>query len=571
MAYIQKDRKKNRKQELVSIPIDVNMLDSIIQYTMSDNSIVNKKSLMNLRILLSSMDMDEFVDDYQKRIRIQMAQKILEGQLDHNIFKDAMLKDFCIKELSTMSGDIKTLFDSGYYDEPLSNDEVAFVNNFVEQNLSYTYLFKHASDLESALQQLKLSDAYSLKKVNGIFEKVVEHLHKDLKSAKAMSKFSAMDFSVGGSNADAVVRSTIDELNKPNNHMKMGIKQLNDMLDGGLENGRTYLFFGLPKGFKSGTLLNVGIWACKYNKKIETKDKTKKPCVLYVTQENSIRETLQRIFVYSTGKSIKDYNEKEALKIIREEIIGSNDVDLFIKYRPNKTISTSDLDTMCDDLELEGFEVVTLIQDYTKRIRSSNYNPDIRLELGNVVDDFTVIAKNRNIPVISAGQLNREAYRILENSLAKKRTNIGKELNASHVGESALMIENTDYGIIVHKEEDITTGEEFLTFKLIASRAKKPKVTYFAHPFENGLRLQEDVELAKSLSIERIGDNLKDFDPNKARENIFNNNNKGNGNGNSANIANSVPMPFGNSVEGLNMGGNVNLNPTESGDALEGI
>jgi len=157
-----------------------------------------------------------------------------------------------------------------------------------------------------------------------------------------------------------------------------------------VENGRVYLFFGLPKGFKSGTLLNIGIWACKYNKDIQTKDPTKKPCVLYVTQENSIRETLQRIFVYSTGKSIAEYDEQEALRIIREEIIGDSPVDLFIKYRPNKTISTTDLDSMCDDLELEGYEVITLIQDYTKRIRSANYNPDIRLELGNVVDDFTV-------------------------------------------------------------------------------------------------------------------------------------------------------------------------------------
>ena len=131
-------------------------------------------------------------------------------------------------------------------------------------------------------------------------------------------------------------------------------------------------------------------------------------------------------------------------------------------------------------------------------------------------------------------------------------------MNASHVGESALMIENTDYGIIINREEDITTKEDFLTFKLIASRAKQPKVTYFAHPFENGLRLEEDVMLTKSLSIERIGDNLKDFDPNNARKNIFGN--KGNNDGTKGELPHN----------GLNFGNEINL-PADFGDGLDNL
>jgi DnaB-like helicase C terminal domain len=552
--FEKKDKAKGKhKLEVVELSINVEMLDSLVQYSMSDNQLINKKALLNLRKLVDALDMTEYKDDFARNLRVELIKKVLQGQLDNNIYKAVMLQDFCLKELSQYANDLKPLFDSGYFDEPLSNDEVMFVNDFVEQNLQYSYLHKHAGDLESALQQLKLSDAYNLKRMNSLFEGLVDKLYKDIKSAKSISQYAAMDFSINGNNADTVVRSTIEELRKPNNHMKMGLKQLNNMLDGGLENGRVYLIFGLPKGFKSGTLLNLAIWVCKYNKKVDTKDKTKKPCVLYVTQENSIRETLQRIFVYSTGKSIKDYDEKEALRIIRDEIIGDSPIDLFIKYRPNKTISTHDLNDMCDDLELEGYEVVTLVQDYTKRIRSANYNPDIRLELGNVVDDFTVIAKTRNIPLVSAGQLNREAYRILENALQRGRTNIGKDLNASHVGESALMIENTDYGIIINKEEDLTTKEEFLTFKLIASRAKKPTVTYFAHPFENGLRLQEDLLLSKSVSIDRIGDNLKDFDPNKVRQNnapIFGNPEGG-------------EQPQQQAPSFLNLASQSNINPSE--------
>lgn len=533
--YFKKKSGKKKDIEVVELPINIEMFDSIIQYTLSDNPLITKKSLINLRKLINFIDIRSYSEDFSRMLRIELLKKILEGELDQNIYRDALLKEYCIKELPHYSKDLLELFESGYFDEPLSNDDITFINKFVEENLTYIHLRRHSPDLEMALQQLRASDSSNLRSINNTLERIVGELNKDIKSAKAVNQYAAMDFNINGNTADSVVRATIEEYKKPNNHLKLGIKNLNKMLDGGVENGRVYLIFGLPKGFKSGTLLNIAIWICKYNREIVTKDKTKKPCVLYVTQENSIRETLQRIFVHSTGSNIENYTEEEALRIIREEVIGVDEngeapIDLFIKYRPNKSISTSDLDTMCDDLELEGYEVVCLIQDYTKRIRSSSYNPsDLRLELGSVVDDFTVIAKTRNIPVISAGQLNREAYRILETSLEKGKSNIGKNLNASHIGESALMQENTDYGVIVNKEE--FEGVEYLTFKLIASRAKKPSITYFAHPFEkdNGLRLMDDIHLAKSLSEDKIGgDKFKEFNPNKARENkgsFFNNNN----------------------------------------------
>ena len=83
-----------------------------------------------------------------------------------------------------------------------------------------------------------------------------------------------------------------------------------------------------------------------------------------------------------------------------------------------------------------------------------------------------------------------------------------------------MLIENADYAFIINKEEDDINDQEFLSFKLIASRVKTPKVTYFAQKFENGMKLEEDINLSKSLSYDAIGDNLKDFNPNAFRSKI---------------------------------------------------
>jgi hypothetical protein len=277
---------------------------------------------------------------------------------------------------------------------------------------------------------------------------------------------------------------------------------------------------------KSGLLLNIALWGKKYNKNVTTKDPTKKPCVLYLSMENSIDETIERLWSHYVGEEveIRDYSSKEALEMLSKAGFNNDGISLVIKYRPNRSINTADLDAMIDDLAMEGYEVVMLVQDYIKRIRSINSHPDLRLELGAVVDEFAVIAKDRGIPIVTASQLNREAFRIVENAEGKK-SNLAKQLGASQAGESMLMIENADFAFIQAREYKQSTEKTYLTLKRIAGRGKDTSFNYFAHPFINGMKLDEDEGSLKTLSILDLGDDLANFDPSS---NVFSNNNSNN-------------------------------------------
>lgn len=523
MAYTSKKKYNSKNKGKVKIFLSLNVLDQLILYSMSSNSLVTKKSLINLKRLIDIMDEEIYNEDVTLMGKFIFLREILILQIDKKIVNYQLVKEH-METFESPYLDSEAIEDTFYMieaTEDMSNEEVEYLAEIVQDRLLYSHFFKEADNLESALNELRTTQG-SFRGVNERLEEVISTVYKAMKSSKVTNKFAAEDFALGSEDAEHSFEEAIEELNKPSNHIKMGSKWLNDMFGGGLENGRCYLFFGLPKSFKSGILLNIALWACKYNK-YETKDPTKVPGVVYLTQENSKRETIARIFTHCTGEDIKHYSYSEAVSIVRKEIKERYGVELIIKYRPHKSISTQDLAPMIDEMaELEGIECVLLVQDYTKRIRSSINESDIRLELGEVVNDFCVLAKEKNIPVVSAGQLNREGYRILENSIASNRSNIAKNLNASHVGESALMIENTDYGVIVNPEKVESLGEKYLTFKMIASRANEAERSYFAHPFENGMRLIEDVELAESVAIESIGDNLTDFNPNNARENIMN-------------------------------------------------
>ena len=78
--------------------------------------------------------------------------------------------------------------------------------------------------------------------------------------------------------------------------------------------------------------------------------------------------------------------ERLIVRKLREEgeLVLNDDspIDIVIKYKANKSVDTSYLYTLVDDLEDDGYEVICLVQDHVKRIRSIYNSPDLRIELG---------------------------------------------------------------------------------------------------------------------------------------------------------------------------------------------
>jgi replicative DNA helicase len=337
-----------------------------------------------------------------------------------------------------------------------------------------------------------------------------------------MNRHASHDFSTTASSLNAVFTSSLVDLKKPSNIIKTGIQDLNEMLNGGFQSARVYLVLGDTGGWKSGFLLNCVKWAVEHNK-IKSNDPTCRPCVLYVTQENDVNETNERIWsIIKNDTDPGDLKMVENSQLVMERFGESDWINddpermvAFFKYRPSRSINTADIDHMIDDIKLEGYEVRMVVHDYVKRIMPVEYTGDIRIDLGTVVDEFSTIAKNRNIPFVTASQINREGTKKIEAALEAKKNNIGQKLGISDTGESKLMIENADYVFINYIEFQASTKTWYLTMKRVKSRGrKKSGLEYIAHPFvkDNGMLLIEDINLAAKLSLGSLGDGLS-IDP----------------------------------------------------------
>ena len=55
----------------------------------------------------------------------------------------------------------------------------------------------------------------------------------------------------------------------------------------------------------------------KYNKRYRTKDPTKRPCIVLLTMENKIKETVNRLFnIVAAGDSFKRHSPNEIIDIL---------------------------------------------------------------------------------------------------------------------------------------------------------------------------------------------------------------------------------------------------------------
>lgn len=207
-------------------------------------------------------------------------------------------------------------------------------------------------------------------------------------------------------------------------------------------------------------------------------------------------------------------------------VTAENNINIIIKYAKTKTKTTQDLYYVIDDLEDQGYEIIALIHDYIKRLKSTEGHTEVRHELGAIVDELKALAIEKHIPVISATQLNKESARIIDEGVQCNKTDLARLLGRSQIGESWSMIENSDYVILINREVQKSTNTRFLTFKLVKGRGEESDTTYFNQPFDEGntMRLIQDEGLAERAAISSLAsDLLPDFDAvkmaNREREN----------------------------------------------------
>lgn len=479
-----------KKGKKIPLNFDLASLDLLCNFVISENRNVRRLQYINLRNLIEMLDMEKYISDQERYKRILFIKKGLEARLERNLQDQLMILKYINGGfLDNDIIDISTFKD-------MSNSEIDWINETIASAIKYSFIYERQDQMIELWQRFKSADYKNISEISSEIEAATAELNTLFRKAK-VEKTNDRIFSLNPDVMESVLTDSYQEVTSKYRKLLTGMQGFNQLIGGGFENTRCYLLLGLTGVGKSMTLVNLLYQMKKYNKGYKTKDPTKRPCIVYLTLENTVTETIQRLFQICTGEEFSAQNSpQEAMNKMMSEgelyLTDESPIDIIIKFKPNKSEDTSYLYTLVEDLEDEGYEVIALLQDHAKRMRATDKTQDIRLELGEVINEFKTFAMLKDIPVITNSHLNREGARVIEANSGKSKADLTRMLGKSNIGESLLMLDNVDYACIINYEYD-SQGQKYMVFKEIKTRVRTFR-DYIAQPFDlnNEIKLVED-------------------------------------------------------------------------------
>lgn len=481
-------RSQRREETGFKMNLDNSTLDVMCRMMVTDSQHVRRGSLIHLQQLLDINDDPGAEGDSVKQRKLAFIHRGLDARLNYGLTDPDMI-------LHHIAGGLVDDTEGVEYRDPLDADELEWLNQMISEALNLYHLDKHVDRMMDVCSRYKATEFGSKGAIAKEFVESVSQAQNAIRQTRHEDVNDEM-FDLSEGSFETYVGELYDDLTSPRSKLKTGMQGMNELLSGGFENGRVYVYFGLQGEGKSMMLLNLARQIKMYNRGYKCKDPTKKPCVVLLTMENSAKETTKRLFSISTNvKKITDVSKDAAIHLFRDDMAldPTNPINIFIKFKPSNSEDTSYLYTLYDDLYDMGYEPICFIQDYLGRIRSTEYNTELRIEFGKVVDEFKVFAEDKDIPFISAGQLNRDATKHVDEGRKQSKADLVRLMGRSNIGESMLILNNVD-GAFLLAPEVTRNGDRYMGVQCIKHRYDPPEVEFVYIPYHEGntIKLSED-------------------------------------------------------------------------------
>ena len=510
MKYNSRGHTVNKSNIKLNMNFNISTLEIMASYSVSENRNIRRSQLMQMRNLFAMLDENLYIVDHNKNRYFNFIIKALEGRLEKNI------KDLDILDKFINGGFIED--DSENSEEQihisqlkvLSNPEVEWVSSTISESLKYSYINNDMNELYELLVKFRASDYSSRGEIVRLIEDEIVKVNNLFRKAKS-EQSQEVTFSLKDGIFEDSMREIHENVTNPSCRLYTGMQGFNELIGGAFETTRVYMLLGLAGAGKSFSLLNIAKQLKTNNKHYRPKDPTKIPVIVYLTMENTVQETVARLFEITTGQDMRKVDTETAIKMFKKDgemyIADDNPIDIIVKYVPNRSVDTSYLYTLAEDLEDEGYEMICLIQDHVKRIRSIEKTPDIRIELGNVINEFKTFAMLKDCVVITNGHLNREAAKSIDDGNRTNKGDLIRMIGRANISESMLMIDNLDVGIVIQQEYD-EKGNRYMGFKRIKERIKcNPNFNIVYQMFKSPESLEFIEDLDKRVPLHK--DTLK--------------------------------------------------------------
>lgn len=523
---MQMTKVKRRKDNLdkINLKFDVAMLNSLIKYIRCQ--FIPQNQLYNLYKLMSYVDFTTYDYNIDVQERVKLLSVLCDAIVESNLSDENVIESF----VKDKHPDLEILLQNiSLKPNQLTKSESDYISNSINERLQYLQVYVVKDDIIDLLEKLDGPDQvvsyYSI--MNELKGKLSSLLVNIQNSSTTNGLLRSFNFS--NDNFVDIMRTIINKANRPSSILQTGIRQLNAILSPGFQSGRLYTILGGTGKFKSGTLLNIADQIRLYNPQIVPFENGMRKTILFITMENSIEETIVRLYdMYSDiNDELANKTVDEVVNLLREKgkfkFTDDSGIDIELRYYANLEITTAQIYNIIQELSDAGKEVICVLLDYIKRIRSTHEDGgEERIRISYASKELKSLAQFFEIPVITAMQINREGNSIIDAAMRDNKQDVAQFIGTSSVGVCWDLIEESDWVGLINLELQKSTNNLFLTFKRLKIRGKKDPISvdYFNHPFvnEKNIRLAVDVDQERPLSVISLASDLESIVEKEAKD-----------------------------------------------------
>ena len=513
--------KYRKRKKFRSYMVSERFLLSVIKILASDNTIL-RRQLINIKRFLDVVDREYYSSDNHIDAMLITCDSLL----------DTKMKLGSSLKLDDIIFNINLLLPDADYEE-VKNDliipqiqvaktdsietELSYVSASLDQNLKFSYILDVKEDLIDLSSELTTCSYKDFPDVLKAFRTLLTDMTAYFRSTDTSDTLNKIMHTSDPAFYDYLY-DTYEAIRNPSSSLQTGWVALNSALGprGGFINKNLYIYHANTNSFKSALLLHIARMIKQYNapKLMEEFKLTGKiPTILFIEAENDLDEDNERLYKMvakkdigsNTGRAELTDSWKHTFDMDKE----NNPIDIAMLHVDARSLSVDDIDTNIDMLEEEGYHVIACIVDYIGLIkpREEDMGKENRIQLKNIADDMLSLAKNRNIPVITAHQLNRSGGAILTNTKMQGGSNAVMQMSSEFVGESYGIEQAASWSMFIDVETH--DGKKYLTCKRGKARgdrsgSSKFGLEYFVLEIKNGLIIEDDIYLPRPLYFEAI-------------------------------------------------------------------
>ncbi len=373
----------------------------------------------------------------KKILELLLTDKTLENTLDSVFFSENFKQHM----------EFVTVKINEELKEPILQDCISQVRLRKKINT----LFQNYDELDKVLSTIKDGSFESMDDIIEDYEITIKTLYSNMMENNRIGSIeSSSSLDLVKDEYDDVSKMITQKYNKENK-TSSGFDYLDELLHGGYEPSRLYVWGGGSGSGKSVLLNNTIVYSASKNNQLN-KHHNLNPgeinnVYIYVTCENTIEESLMRTYMPMYNKTQTEMLRENDPNYLKKQIIeqlAKNNSTIIMKYFPAYSISSFDLMSVIDDaIETYGKESIAgLYIDYLDLLKTDTKYDIYRMELGHITVSLKTLAVQYNIPIITATQLGRNAYKI----------NDSKDLSLDQISESIKKVEHADFVGLIAKD-----------------------------------------------------------------------------------------------------------------------